>query len=191
MTRLPDLPRAATLATRVLIHRRVKALPVDPLAILRACRDTRVYTAQAAGEELGMPPDVLAASLRNAEACTFRLVEGENVHYIIVWSAEGNPARTRFTLAHELGHRLLGHTGADLAEETEADCFASHLLCPAPVVRAVKGKADADMADRLAEVCYVSHACAKAALRRGNVAVAPELRNALAELLGDALQDLD
>lgn len=39
--------------------------------------------------------------------------------------------RTRFSLAHELGHIILEHTNSDLEiQEKEADVFASHILAP-------------------------------------------------------------
>lgn len=40
----------------------------------------------------------------------------------------------RFTIAHEIGHAVLGHTDEDNPNfEKEANCFARNLLCPLPV----------------------------------------------------------
>ena len=41
-----------------------------------------------------------------------------------------NPARRRFSLAHELGHFALHHQSGYEWEEREADCFARNLLAP-------------------------------------------------------------
>lgn len=45
--------------------------------------------------------------------------------------------RRRFTIAHEIGHLLLGHTceGQDRSsnKETEANCFAAELLAPTQI----------------------------------------------------------
>ena len=41
-----------------------------------------------------------------------------------------NPARRRFSLAHELGHFALHHHRGYEYEEREADCFARNLLAP-------------------------------------------------------------
>jgi Zn-dependent peptidase ImmA (M78 family) len=39
--------------------------------------------------------------------------------------------RIRFSLAHEIGHKVLKHTEpSTIEQEKEADCFASHLLAP-------------------------------------------------------------
>ena len=45
-----------------------------------------------------------------------------------------NERRLSFTLAHELGHIMLGHAGEDaVREEREANAFAASLLSPAIV----------------------------------------------------------
>ncbi len=56
--------------------------------------------------------------------------------YLILYDeGEGDGCRHRFTLAHEIGHILLGHAGEDrTVEEQEANAFAASLLCPAAVV---------------------------------------------------------
>lgn len=127
------MSRAAAMAYRVLIRRGVSALPVHPLEILSACRNTVVWADVTAAERLKIPREALLGQLANAEAITFRqTIQGET-RFIVVYREGGNPARLRFTLAHELGHRLL-HRGDEPNMEREADCFASHLLCPRPTM---------------------------------------------------------
>ena len=46
-----------------------------------------------------------------------------------------NPRRRNWTIAHELGHVLLGHTEGGGEQEREADRFAAALLMPESVVR--------------------------------------------------------
>lgn len=41
-----------------------------------------------------------------------------------------NHGRIRFSLMHELGHYILGHTQESRANEEEADCFASYMIAP-------------------------------------------------------------
>ena len=45
------------------------------------------------------------------------------------------PSRIAFTIAHELGHVLLGHAGPTPAEERQANRFAAALLMPEAVIR--------------------------------------------------------
>jgi IrrE N-terminal-like domain len=73
---------------------------------------------------------------------------------IVVDPSERSAAGRRFTLAHELGHHLLGHTDARDArweirqgvpgtkEETEANAFAAELLMPTRLFRSdARGRA--------------------------------------------------
>lgn len=163
MNRGTDLRRAAEMAYRVLIDRQVTALPVDPMNLLRQCRDTQVMTYEDAAEALGMTADDFDRRFGTADAFTLRQEHAGKEHYLVIYRAGGNPARQRFTLAHELGHRVLGHRTANTASEREADCFASHLLCPRPVIARLAGRCDPLYAEQLAALCYVSVACARAA----------------------------
>lgn len=189
MSRAPDLARAATLACRVLLARQADMLPVAPLPILKACRNTAVYTLDAALDVLDLPQATLTALLRDADAATYRMSTSEGQQYVIVYRTDGNPTRLRFTLAHELGHRLLNHTGKDSAEEREADYFASYLLCPEPVLRWMT-LAPGDVIERVATACYVSRSCARASIRRMPSLVDPSVIAELEAMLSDELARL-
>lgn len=75
--------------------------------------------------------------------------------------------RQRFTIAHELGHILLGHVGnaklvnrepcpGDNPIEQEANVFASRLLAPACVLWAL----DIRTPEEIAALCRISHQAA-------------------------------
>lgn len=56
---------------------------------------------------------------------------GGKKRYIVLLNEEiRHPGRRRFTMAHEVGHILLGHTVDDEPSEREADAFAAQLLLP-------------------------------------------------------------
>ena len=158
MMRQPDYDRAAHLAYRSLLKLNITELPVRPLEILRKCRHTVVYTYQQAAENLHIEESEFDKRYGDADAFTIR--GGEQ--YVVCYRPGGNSARLNFTLAHELGHILLKHTEDTNTEEAEANCFASHLLCPVPVVEGMA-------AEEIAASCYVSRAAALAAMenRRG------------------------
>ena len=87
------MSRAAAMAYRVLIRRGVSALPVHPLEILSACRNTVVWADVTAAEQLKIPREALLRQLANAEAITFRqTIQGET-RFIVVYREGGNPAR--------------------------------------------------------------------------------------------------
>ncbi|MGN0778879.1 MAG: ImmA/IrrE family metallo-endopeptidase [Aristaeellaceae bacterium] len=162
MSRQPDYNRAATAACRVLVHLQVDSLPVRPLAILRRCRNTCLYTFEQAGDMLDMTVDDVARLCGDADACTFRSEEEGQMRYVVCYRTGGNPARLNFTLAHELGHIVLRHRASGAAEEAEADCFASHLLCPDAVLRSAAERG----AQWLAHQCYISRTAAEMAMKR-------------------------
>lgn len=60
----------------------------------------------------------------------------------IGYNKNHHPHRQRFTVAHEIGHLLLGHTHADSVNdpdgpgETEANQFAAELLMPLAMLKA-------------------------------------------------------
>jgi len=86
-------------------------LPVHPLEILSACRNTVVWADVTAAEQLKIPREALLRQLANAEAITFRQTIQEETRFIVVYREGGNPARLRFTLAHELGHQSAAQRG--------------------------------------------------------------------------------
>lgn len=77
----------------------------------------------------GTPRESLPATLPDGMTVRY----GGN--YLILYREGGNARRLTFTLAHELGHVLLGHMGEESEiEEREANAFAASLLCPAAAV---------------------------------------------------------
>lgn len=87
---------------------------------------------------------------------------------IILVRPDCNRQRKRFTVAHELGHILLGHVGkyelinreispTDNPIEQEANVFASRLLAPACVLWGLKVKS----ADEIAQICDISPTAAE------------------------------
>ena len=169
MMRRTDRNRAASMAYEVLKAQGVKRLPVDPLALLRGCRNTEVCTYTQAAERLGMTDAAFERTFGVAEA--FTIAQGDR--FITCYRAEGNPARLRFTLAHELGHRVLGHQAQDQASERAADVFASHLLCPRPVLARLMESGVC--AEELARIFYVSGRCMREILTRRDDQLPTEL----------------
>lgn len=100
---------------------------------------------QMAIERLSLPVSVVFCSFTDYAADTgldraalsFCGAEGLTVRhggqYLVLYDErQRGEARRRFTLAHELGHILLAHAGAEPErEEREANAFAAALLCPA------------------------------------------------------------
>lgn len=70
-----------------------------------------------------------------------QITEGEKA--TIGYNQSQHPHRQRFTVAHEIGHLLLGHTGKNFIldlnskkpEEIEANQFAAELLMPLEMIK--------------------------------------------------------
>ena len=82
----------------------------------------------------------------------------------IAVSKHCSPERQRFTIAHELGHILLGHVGEgvlvnrepspnDNPIEHEANVFASRLLAPACVLWALNARTP----EEISRLCHISY----------------------------------
>ncbi len=78
-----------------------------------------------------------------------------------------NERRRAFTLAHEIGHILLSHSGeATATEEREANAFAAALLCPEVALRYIEHRCgEALTPARLTEHFFLSEEAAAARLR--------------------------
>ncbi len=163
----PDVDRAATMAMRSLVACRVRTLPVNPAEMLGRCRNTRLLSLTEAAELLDTSEAELADRFSGAEAWTYRFQTGQGqVLYLVCCKKGGNPGRLRFSLAHELGHIVLGHQRGGWREEAEANCYASHLLFPRPVLRRLAAQGQPLYAEQLAQVFYTSVAAVEALERQ-------------------------
>lgn len=119
----------------------------------------------------------------------------ENRFVIAVNEHSCGERKRRFTIAHELGHCVLGHAGrlSDCAptdsEEKSADKFAADLLAPLPVLILC----GAESAEEIKKICGISSQAAEirfrelARLRRTNFLFFDENRK-IAELFDDFIE---
>lgn len=103
-----------------------------------------------------------------------RLVAGENGGVIRIRTGIGPMGRKRFTIAHEIGHRVLHGLGATTdtlrnlrtwtkgSKETEANVFASELLMPERLFKPMVAKQNPSLEfiDRLADIFRTSRQAA-------------------------------
>lgn len=97
-----------------------------------------------------------------------------NGRWIICYEDTEPSYRSRFTIAHELGHILLGHQLKDGEDhtrtfdkdrpqiESEADMFAARILAPACVIWAL----DLHTPEEISELCQISHEAAEIRAKR-------------------------
>lgn len=134
---LPNRQRAIHKAYQSLLKLSHNQLPIDILSICKKCKRTAVFSYKEAQRNYGIPLELMLQVSHYAyidRRCStipaWVLLYNDDPFYTSV-------ARLRFTLAHELGHIVLGHTADDVVTNIEANLFAQHILCPAPVLAAV------------------------------------------------------
>ncbi len=136
------------LAWRVLINENVRELPV---MVVKLCR------------QMGIRVNYFTPQTDSDGFST--IVDGQAQIFV---SDRCSRERQRFTVAHELGHILLGHVGAyelvnrepsrgDNHVEQAANVFASRLLAPACVLWAL----DARTPEQIAALCRISRQAAE------------------------------
>lgn len=166
-----DYKRARDLSWRVLLNTGTRELPVK---VSRICRG---YGVTLRSYQVGAP---LIRELGLEAQCDisdgFTVRSGDRCY--VFYNMEQPPGWVRFTIAHELGHVLLGHLGdgehtvynresssEDAPEEHTANVFASRLLAPACVLHAL----GAVTPEQIAAVCDISMAAAR--FRAGRMGV--------------------
>jgi Zn-dependent peptidase ImmA (M78 family) len=124
-------------AYKLLINIEVVSLPVDPFAIIESF-GWKAYTVTEA-ETFG----VKCPFNLNEDKPAINFKINETGEYIIIYYDEKYLPRLRWTVAHELGHIILGHknefpnrlTEAEYAiAEIEANLFAEELLMPTKIL---------------------------------------------------------
>ena len=169
-----DYKASRNLAWEILLREDVRKLPVRPSAMCRSMGISLAYGNQEQGS------DGYSAVISGAM-------------YIVI-KRDKPASRIRFTIAHEIGHILLGHlgtchlvnrepSGTDTPVEHEANVFASRLLAPACVLWGC----GAQSAEEIAELCGISQQSARiraermAVLRKRNQFLVSPLERELYE----------
>lgn len=133
------------LAWEILLRERVRQLPVE---IIPICKHMGIRVLRYSD----MPSLQFNAGGSSAEI-------GGKMY--IFYDDTAPEERQRFTVAHELGHIIMRHSGAE-DNEAEANVFASRLLMPACVLYACEVKT----VDEIMSLCAVSRQAAEIRLTR-------------------------
>lgn len=141
MSRHPNYVAATNAAYRVLIKQRSFSFTTDVFAIAWQLENCRLFTYGQACALYGFEWDDLIAQSEFG----FTILSRCDNARIILYNETKPYYNMRFTIAHEIGHAVLGHSEENqLWEEQEANCFARNLLCPIPTVYAFDLQTDED-----------------------------------------------
>lgn len=129
MMKTPDYDKAARLAVRTLLELGIRETPVFPADLIRKCKSTILVP------YAELLPGCMTEDFPAKDAATWRCEWNGHLYYIVGYNEKKPVTRMKFTLAHELGHIVLGHkVGQEYWEEEEANHFALHLLFPRPLL---------------------------------------------------------
>ena len=99
-------------------------LPISVSDSMRVCKySTFLRLCDQAG--------IVVPTVKDQDGFTLLQDTPRGLRCVIVYNDAHSPARQRFTLAHELGHIVLGHREDSPDNDALADCFARNLLTPA------------------------------------------------------------
>ncbi len=131
MIKYPDYVQATNAAYETLIKFKEIGFPVGPFRIFRQLDNTKLYTYEELSKRFGVSLQAFVASSSNYGYNLFNI---NKKRYAVAYNSNKDETTVRFTLAHELGHVILGHIDDGEAENKEANCFARNFLCPIPAV---------------------------------------------------------
>lgn len=143
----PNYSKAEIKAYETIITSKTTLLPINLKVIINQFHNLHLQKYSTFARDNGMTVPGVCALLNSEEGCLWRRNDNQ---YIIFYNDTVRPKeRIRFTIAHEIGHFVLGHLEfanktnlsryslSDLenkAFEKEANYFAKRILAPMPVV---------------------------------------------------------
>lgn len=123
-------------ALKVFKECHVKSFPIDCMALLEHY-GYRIFTYDNLYQKNKELYDLCTAISEDA----FR----DGINKIIAYNSHNPNGRIRFSLMHELGHHIMGHSGESDLNEQEANAFASHILAPRMAIHYSKCKDSEDV----------------------------------------------
>ena len=138
----PDYERSATAAMETLLSYKIDTAPILPLPIFKHTRGVLTLSFAEVSRGMGMDRKdaITMFGSANQDAVTTVHVKDGRLRYVVTYNQRLPFFVLQRALARELGHIVLGHDGSrpDNVRTEEALCFAHHLLCPRPLVKAVQ-----------------------------------------------------
>ncbi len=171
---IPSSPRyryAIEEADKLLFEFDIDQFPIDPISIIKQLKNCYIFSWQKLKKNTGID-DPLNLRKNKLEGRCVRFHEENNDYYLIVYDKNvSNPNRIRWTIAHELGHIILGHLAYDellnndgsfnenkyAVLEREAHQFAAELLSPAWVIEEFKeGNEQIELVETICQITHIA-----------------------------------
>ena len=138
----PDYNKAATAAMETLVKYGIATAPVLPFPIFKRTAGVLVLSFAEISNAFNIDRKhfVNFVGEENQDAVTVVNTDDGKLRYVVTYNQRLPFYMLQRSLARELGHIILNHDGSREVEvcTAEAYCFAYHLLCPRPLIKAVQ-----------------------------------------------------
>lgn len=192
MKKKPDYEKAATKAAEILIQYGVSSAPVLPLPILKKMPGVLLVSFTEMSQSNGIERKNLVAMLgkENQDAITSVHIKNGKTVYLVAFNQRLPIYMIQRSLAREMGHIVLGHDGTLPVDVrmAEADCFAHHLICPRPLVNAVKESGIRFSVEVLGNMTGCYERCLQGMRKMQGVHVPAELNRKIREQFSDYIE---
>lgn len=142
-----DYDGAAKLAYNTLLKYSNGMLPVNVKQIVKSFKNIKLISFKKYMRAMGYSYEELIDKFGSERG--FTIFDSKEDKYLIVYNKEDDECTQRWTIAHELGHILMGHlkredynlihyNNGEHPMEKEANTFAKHLLAPFPLISRIK-----------------------------------------------------
>ena len=183
-----DAERAALMATETLIKHQISTAPIDPMPILKKLPNVLVTSFADIAERTGSERSSLVTMFgdENQDACTVYVTDGQP-HYFVVYNQRLPYVLIQRAIAREIGHIVLGHDGSrpDDVRTEEALIFARHMICPRPLLVAIRDAGVPLTEELIGSVTGCRKRCLEGLHHTPGAHVPPELNRMLREQFKD------
>ena len=127
----PDYYRATNLAYEFLKELNITCMPISVFRMLHGFPKENVIIKTY--EEIETLYDVSKENFLSRSEFGFTMKKCNQ--FIIAYNNDKCFETIKFTLAHEIGHIILGHENDEGINNQEANCFARNVLCPIHIIK--------------------------------------------------------
>ena len=189
----PDYQRAAIKAAEILIENNISTAPVIPLPVFKRAHGVLVLSFTEMSNRIGIERGNLISMFdpENHDAVTSTHFEDGKLRYIVTYNQRLPFYLLQRALARELGHIVLGHDGSRPEEVrmAEAHCFASHFLCPRPLIYAIQQSGIPFTVEMLGSITGCYERCLQSMRKTPPIHVPAELNRKIRDQFSDYIEN--
>lgn len=128
----PNYQLATNKAYETLIENKEFSFPIGIFQVLRKMSSVHLHSYSEVVQKMGITFSEYISIVSSNFGYSVR--DFRRNRYEVFYNDTKEDEVQRFTLAHELGHIVLGHIKDGIVENREANCFARNYLCPIPAI---------------------------------------------------------